>query len=57
LRIASIEMDEEEEMKEMNNQQQQNHGILVTEEGAVISPYRMNPEYRRQVKSILKNAV
>ena len=46
MRIASIEMDEEEEMREINGPTAAGP-IAAPAAAAVISPYRMNPGYRR----------
>ena len=46
MRIASIEMDEEEEMREINGPATAPITAPVAA-AAVISPYRMNPGYRR----------
>ena len=48
MRIASIEMDEEEEMREINGPPAAAAAIAApAAAAAVISPYRMNPGYRR----------
>ena len=50
MRIASIEMDEEEEMREINGPPAAAAPIAASVPAgaaAVISPYRMNPGYRR----------
>ena len=49
MRIASIEMDEEEEMREINGPTAAAGPIAApaAPAAAVISPYRMNPGYRR----------